>query len=393
MTTELIANDNAEACEVERYVFKEPRYVERFTVNPLKPCVLDLDSHMGDAADVEALTGIRAPLVCGIYAAGKEFAVLDTRCSPGVSVPVILIEDTFTTKDGEPGKGYKGLRDGEVVTVGQGHHKDRFTYPETVSRKHFSIEYDQEEGALYVYDKNSTNGTTVSGYILGEVISENNIKADYTSVHQNHLVEKHPKRYGSQQREAPYGYYYNHPIIGRNSSSVRNGVYGTSYSEMILVDDKSNYMRQAADTFINSFGNNRLSATLGVNAVLKSAEYHVSRILKYDIAEVDKISKPLYADNELINLSEYIDRGVGVCRHQALLAAHLIEEAIDRGLIMGSVGVERNRNVVLNSGHAWAVYRSDSMNDIVVDPAQGFVGTRDQASREGRWDYELQNVD
>lgn len=65
--------------------------------------------------------------------------------------------------DWKENKGYKGLRAGEVVDMGrtQPRLKDRFAFPDEMSRNHFTIAVD-EEGALLLQDNGSTNGTAYS---------------------------------------------------------------------------------------------------------------------------------------------------------------------------------------------------------------------------------------
>ncbi len=66
-----------------------------------------------------------------------------------------------TPIDWKTGKGYKGLRQGEVVDMGrtQAQVKDRFTFSSEASRDHFTVAVDHE-GTLMVMDKGSTNGTS-----------------------------------------------------------------------------------------------------------------------------------------------------------------------------------------------------------------------------------------
>ena len=368
-------------------------YVEQYNLRANEPASLSSDHYSSSSAQIYEKTGIRASVICDISAAGKEFAVLDTRDDPTVNVPALLVEAEFFLPSDRTLQGYKGLRDNEHVIVGRHHLADRFDYPDTVSRKHFSLRFDEGEGQLYITDLRSSGGTTVSGYLTSEEERKNYIWSEYTEDVNILLARSLARNYGERSQEAPYGYYRNHPIIGRNSKSVRNGVYGSASSEMVLVDDKSRAVQRVTSDFINSVGGGRFNmfaATRGVRSVLTTARHHAAEVLRYDLAKVDTISSPYYGNNGLIDLSAYIESGVGVCRHQALLAAHLIEEAIEQKLISGSVGVERNHDFEANGAHAWTVYRSaDGKEEIIVDPAQNFVGTRQEAERVGRWKYKM----
>jgi hypothetical protein len=87
-------------------------------------------------------------------------------------------------------------------------------------------------------------------------------------------------------------------------------------------------------------------------------------------------------------LSVFVRRGFGVCRHQGLLAAYLLERLVDDGILQGHAGVERNELPDAGGGHAWAIFHT-SNESIVVDPAMGFLGTKDEARREGHHEYAL----
>ena len=112
-----------------------------------------------------------------------------------------------------------------------------------------------------------------------------------------------------------------------------------------------------------------------------------ARHMRYDLGAITAMCGPYYSSHGIIPLSEFVDAGIGVCRQQALLAATLTESLIERRRLHGSVHVERNHDVEAHGAHAWAVLNSEGADDIIIDPAQGFVGTRDEARAEGRWHY------
>ncbi|MBH1956625.1 FHA domain-containing protein [Candidatus Saccharibacteria bacterium] len=381
--------------EKEPVIERTPLYMSRYEIDAESPVLISTDHYMATTNEMQESIGISAPLVCGIFAAGKEFAVLDTRNTPKVNTPLLLIDGEYSRIKGTELGAFKGLRDNESVEIGRIKHTDRFKYPDTVSACHFSLRFDEKNEQLRVSDMDSTNGTFITGYIASEIQKQELVRSDFTRNFGRYAMEELESRYGDGDIDAPYGYYRNHPIIGRNSQSVRNGVYGTTSSEMVLVDDKSRAMRRVTDGFLDRLtgdDRNSLTTTIGVSSVLRVAERYVANVMRYDLDAVDRISRPHYDDNGLIDLSEYIHNGVGVCRHQALLAAHFIEESIDRRIIAGSVGVERNHDLEVQGAHAWAVYRPPVGDAIIVDPAQHFVGTRKEAEKQRRWKYSLANV-
>jgi transglutaminase-like putative cysteine protease len=274
----------------------------------------------------------------------------------------------------------------QPITIGRLHHKNRFPGDKMMSRDHFSVLYDENDDKLFVKDEASTNGTYLTGFTYdGDRKYAKGIKDEFTRRAVAEL--EHERNFGSKDLEAPHGWYRNHPIIGRHSATVRNGVYGTSSSEFVLVDDKSALMKQVTDTFMSSLPSHEAAATMNEELLLKNIAFRVASVLRYDLNETERLSSPHYGKKGLIDLSEYVQAGVGVCRHQALLAAHLIEETISRGYLAGRTGVERNYDSEANGAHAWAVYKSETSEDVIVDPANHFVGSRKKAQDEGRWRY------
>lgn len=331
---------------------------------------------------VSALAGEGCPTVAGIEAGLSRFIVLDTRQSEIIHSPFLLLQDDNTGR-------FKGVWPDEELLVGREHQASRFHDIENdthMSRAHFSLYYSTENEALTLRDCNSLNKTFVSGNIIDsrekDEGDDRGISANFTY----HFIENAiKKRLGSADELAPYGYYHNHPIIGRDSVTVRDGVYGTAFSEQVVVDDKSDILKNAVQEFLLTLSD-APSPTTESRQTLHAVEQQVSRVLRYDFEKTEKMCEPYGEDEKLIDLSEFVTQGIGVCRHQALLSALYIEAAIQRGhLRSGAVSVERNTDIERGS-HAWAVYRSGE-GDFIIDAAQHFVGTRQQALREGRWRY------
>jgi transglutaminase-like putative cysteine protease len=111
--------------------------------------------------------------------------------------------------------------------------------------------------------------------------------------------------------------------------------------------------------------------------------------MPYNLEAAENLSRPHYGTKGLISLSEYVERGVGVCRHQCLLAAVILETLAENKIVAGKSGVERNHDLDANGAHAWATFETPGGQKFVLDPAQDFVGTKDKAHAEGRWKYYL----
>ena len=65
--------------ETEPVIERTPLYVSRYEIDAESPVLISTDHYMATTDEMQESIGISAPLVCGIFAAGKEFAVLDTR--------------------------------------------------------------------------------------------------------------------------------------------------------------------------------------------------------------------------------------------------------------------------------------------------------------------------
>lgn len=365
--------------------------VERMRLEPGKLTEIDTHHALADAETMRDETGVDGQLVAGVRAGGMVFLVVDTRRSSNYFTPFII-----TAEDYRHGMrpGYKGLYPEDPVTIGREHWQNRFHYDHHISRDHFTLIYDEDDDKLFIRDEMSTNGTFLSAYtpdVKNDKKRPRGIRDEMTRQVEEDLA--YERNYGRRTPDAPHGTHRNHPIIGRRSRSVRNGVYGTRSSEFVLVDDKSQLLERVVEDFMATLPAHDDAATLNTELLLKKASFRVGNILRYDLEATERLSSPHYDKKGLIDLSEYVEAGVGVCRHQALLAAHLIEEMIDRGYLAGQVGVERNYDVEANGAHAWAVFKSDMSGDVIIDPANNYVGTRERARREERWRYIVANDD
>jgi len=338
---------------------------------------------------VQEAMGVDGAMVAGIRASDMSFLVIDTRESRYYSTPFLITADGY--QNGSK-VGFKGVHRDQPAMVGRSQN-DRFSYSAYISANQFSVRYDDTADKLYIQDWGSTNGTYLTGFINNGNNQKNvqGIEDKFTHFLVEDIEEK--ASYGDRTPDTPYGTHLNYAIIGRNSPSVRGGVYGTRSSEFVIVDDKSQALKKVVDDFMETLSKSPDAEAFSTMNLLKRINFRVANVLAYDLERVERLSEPHYDHKGLIGLSEYVERGVGVCRHQALLAAHLIEEVIDRGYLTGKASVERNHDLEANGAHAWAVYKSDAEDDIIVDAAQGFVGSRQKATEEGRWRYVVANDD
>lgn len=349
------------------------------------PFLDEVERLVGERASVVGMVGL--PLKVGSEEGrSDQFFIIDTHNSRTFNTPFALLKE-------ENGKGVvKGIWPNKPAVVGRSsEHANKFQHSNLVSGSHFSIK--MTSNGLLVKDLNSMNGTSITGFMIEEGIArESTIGRRFVKDHFTAgLMERARRLAGFDEQskhEAPYGTLKGYAIIGRDSPSVRGGVYGTIRpdSEFVIVNDMSPQIKkieQALLEIIFRSDAEKIQVTEILNQVCILTAHH----MKYDLEKVDAMSSPLAKSQGLIALSDYIDAGVGVCRQQALLAAVLIEKLTDEGVLSGSTHVERNHDTEAHGAHAWAVYTEEGKNDYIVDPAQHFVGTREQAAEQGRWRY------
>jgi len=347
---------------------------------------------VGEPSLAAARYGLYVPVLAHLILGKHDLAVLDVRNEDKYATDLLVADDSFKERTSKPG--YKGLWEDEPLTIGRSFLKDRFDYHPSVSRQHAQLVYDGL--TLAVHNLRPMNGTRVSGDILGTISGQepdlDSIIAMYTEEAKEEMEYRHD--YGRSEEIAPYGYYKNHPIIGRNSPTVRNGVYFTvdPKSEAVVVDDKSHELREVTNQFLLRIQGSYTPDDTEVNEMLlHDVVAYVNQVMPYDGDRTDRISRPYYETIGLVGLSEYVREGAGVCRHQNLLAAHLLETLVENGYLRGGVSVERNIDVDVHGGHAWAVFLPAGSNrSVIVDPAQWYVGSREQAKQEKRrWNYDM----
>ena len=335
--------------------------------------------------------GIAGLRLATIDAGGKEFHVIDVR-QQDTNCAFLVTDDKPSLKNE---RGFKGVRNGDWITIGRDHYTHRFRYPKTVSKDHFDVTYGSK--GLRVINRQPLNDT----FVTARFVDVDNLPvfkpvvfADRTKRAADRM-QGNPN-FGEGDESAPYGYFMNLPILGRYSRRISGGVYlGGSAREAIVVDGRSRLMQEAYEPIDTELRQKfQQNGTLHIDEVMLRIHDRVQKLMKYGDHQVDQISRAHYGD-KVVGLSTYLEHGVGVCRHMGPMAAYLIECAIKDGHLPGSVGVERN-SIPTKGAHAWAIYRplnNASEQDRVIDPARGFVGTRSEARRRGVWEYEVPSDD
>ncbi|KUK79444.1 MAG: hypothetical protein XD95_0396, partial [Microgenomates bacterium 39_7] len=161
-------------------------------------------------------------------------------------------------------------------------------------------------------------------------------------------------------------FYQGRHIISRDKP-INGGVYlGEGSREALVVDDtKDTQLKKIFSLLINRMGDKDPKTYL-----LRGVWELAREIIPYDENRVIKINQKLLPDQK-IYLSSFF--GGGVCRHQALLMAYLLEKCIQRGYLGGKVSVDRNSIDGLG-GHAWVRYVTSAGGVIILDATQNFIG-------------------
>ncbi len=184
-----------------------------------------------------------------------------------------------------------------------------------------------------------------------------------------------------------------------NGTRIDKGVYEGKYGgEKIVVDsEKEPLISDAVDRVAAAI--RRQDGTYDKSKALSTVYNLVCEEMQYDSDIVEGIFESYgRVDGRKIDLGVYIAAHAGVCRHQALYAGIIIEGLCDRGVLQGSVTV--NRSMMPREGdrddqydgHAWVRYTNSAGQVIIIDPAQHRFDTLDNLMKLRRdneevWDY------
>jgi len=177
-------------------------------------------------------------------------------------------------------------------------------------------------------------------------------------------------------------------IINRNTRINGNICVGTSPREAIVVDDQKDQILARAYSVL--FARQKAKAAINGDdwkeTILNEAFDLARELLPYDLSGVERVNKENgVEDDGKIQLGAYIVKKCGVCRHQALLVAYLLEKFIDDGYLQGTVSFNRNA-VDKKGGHGFVRYTNSRGKVIIIDPAKGRGGLIEEMPNN-KWDY------
>lgn len=195
------------------------------------------------------------------------------------------------------------------------------------------------------------------------------------------------------------------PVLGRHpitrDSAIDGGVYWGTYGREAIVVDGEKYPDGLNNAMNRIYGVIRSpDGTVDKSKVLRAVYDTVRNMMRYDADAVNAIfDRSGGKDYTKVALDVYVQEGVGVCRHQALFAAQILERLRTEGIVGGSVSVDRNmvrRPEHIDDsydGHAWVRYTNSGGDIYIIDPAQGRIGLLDNliAQRDSGdvsvWEY------
>lgn len=204
-------------------------------------------------------------------------------------------------------------------------------------------------------------------------------------------IEDSP-HYQPPTSEAPFGYWRKRRIIGHDIR-IHGGVYvGSGQREAIVIDEAND--RDGRPKLVDIYNQlvdrlDSIAATGGSRKKTALDEVYkiVSQYMPYDrsgVAEV--VNERHVADDKKISIQAFLGADAGICRHQGLLAAYLIEKLIDNDILGGRVSIDRSTSSK-RGGHAWARYTTVNNTVIIVDVARRFTGVLDKSRPQKGWFY------
>jgi hypothetical protein len=170
-------------------------------------------------------------------------------------------------------------------------------------------------------------------------------------------------------------------VAGHGEDVLENVVvYWSKYSDE--TDYSLNTARKATLHLAKKKSNNPPNETpdsLYVEACFK----HVSRKMSFDDnRELTKKLLEKHGNGSLMSLQkEFMARRRGLCRHQGLICAAVLERLHQEHRINGTGII--NENLIDDDGHLWAEYINRDGRRIVLDPAKNYLGDPEG----GPWNY------
>ncbi|HBR80709.1 MAG: hypothetical protein UW63_C0032G0006 [Candidatus Uhrbacteria bacterium GW2011_GWF2_44_350] len=179
-------------------------------------------------------------------------------------------------------------------------------------------------------------------------------------------------------------------LLIHRDSPINGGVYlGGAVREAIVVDDTKfdqevflRVYREATEVLTQLIRNQQ-----NLDSFFPRLLEIVNRALKLSVEKTEEIViRYLTGEEQKISLGVFLHEGYGVCRHQSLLTAYIIEKAILEKRIFGRVSVDRNFIAGLG-GHSWVRFTDPSGRVTVIDTTLKYIGDVHGCNVQNPWDY------
>jgi hypothetical protein len=181
------------------------------------------------------------------------------------------------------------------------------------------------------------------------------------------------------------GDFYKGRHLIRQDSSIDGGIcLGTHPREAIVVD--SQYSPTLIHTYEIAKKKSTRQGKIDKSRILKSVYEAVSEAMPIQKnSEVIRLIDSHNAHNDgVMSLEVFLREGVGVCRHDALACAFILERLGREGIVKGKPSVDKNYDEP--SGHAWCRYTNSQGKVFILDVMQGYLGPLGSPT-PGKWDY------
>lgn len=199
------------------------------------------------------------------------------------------------------------------------------------------------------------------------------------------------KRLGNEIKEVGGEDIFKNRRMIKRDSPINGGV-SVSAGEAIVVDDSKEDGKVLKDAYTELLQNVKKEKEKNPILFERKILYKVYELVKKKLPlnekEADRVAAN--APHQKYSLTYFIATG-GVCRHQGLFSAYLLERLVDDGILDGQFSYDRSMDIHKGekSGHAWARYTSGIDGSIyIIDVAQRYIGPLDiDYEVKDRWDY------
>ena len=196
--------------------------------------------------------------------------------------------------------------------------------------------------------------------------------------------------YEEPDDESKNGFFAGRHIIGRDTQ-INGGVYvGSGKREAIVVDDKK-YPEELDGVYNQLITRIQAAGSEYKDSILGDVYSLVQEVLPFNetgvLTLVQSVTSSAKGNDTKVPLNEFIKSKVGVCRHEALLVGYLLERLKKNGIISPkNISIDRNF-IPHRGGHAWVRYENSEGKIGIIDPAQNFIGSLEDANKLAGWDY------